>query len=109
MNIYTLTSIAKGAKDSRCWGFFSTIEKAREYLIDDKFDICECYYEYVVIEEFQDGIPATSPKFCATLNPDDIFMEWYKYNDREKSMSKWVKLKRPPRGECYKLVNWGMG
>jgi hypothetical protein len=56
-------------RDSRVVGFFETIKKAKEALIDNAEGLYENSYEYAVIEFLEEG-----------LYPKVISEEWFKYD-----------------------------
>ena len=63
-SIFTVTSIFTKTNesnkleklDSRCFGFFSKLDDALQAVEENRCDMHECYYDYLVIEEFKSGI-----------------------------------------------------
>lgn len=56
--IYTVTAIAEDGHDSRCFGFFWNLSAAMSAAKENRCDLSECYYHYLVIEEQGEGIHA---------------------------------------------------
>jgi hypothetical protein len=56
--IHAITAIqnVESLSHSRTFGFFFDKEKAIEAVMENKCDIHECYYIYVVIETIEEGI-----------------------------------------------------
>lgn len=79
MNFSTITDL-----------FFKDLEKARDFLKRDSehgsYGLCECYYNYVVIEElsFVDDADCTEDRKWD-------WQEWYELRDNKG----WVKIDRP--------------
>jgi len=42
--------------ETRCWGFFSDKGKAAQSLHENWFDMHENFYDYAVIEEYEEGL-----------------------------------------------------
>ncbi len=78
---------------SRCFGYFFSLEEAKEYLKTDKADIRECLYDYCVVEEFQPGIHAYS-----------LQEVWFKFDEEKNN---WVESEAPLLAEG--VINFGMG
>lgn len=115
MKIYTITATYINEKMSpkefrfshpdysrRPWGYFHSFEEVLDYLKTDNFNIQECLYNYVVVEEFCPGIPA----FC-----DKEGQNWFKFNENwsylSNDVSRWVLCERPKHLE--NIVNFALG
>lgn len=91
--IYTITSVVnKMGTDCRCFGYFNTLEEARDYLKTDKANVHECLYKYCIIEEMGPGIHA----HCYSE-------EWYIYTDN----NEWKRINKPANLEG--VVNFALG
>lgn len=42
--------------DTRTWGFYSDVNDAISALHNNKTDMHECFYDYAIIEEYNEGI-----------------------------------------------------
>jgi hypothetical protein len=97
--IYTVTGVySESFKSSntstRCFGWYSSLEEAKESLNKNPNVISEeGYYEYVIIEEYETG-----------LHPLCIDGVWYKWNDNSK---KYIPSMKPLIFE--KVCNFGLG
>lgn len=93
MTAYFVTVIASewiGHADSRCWGFFATLEEAEEIFRVNRTDIQEGYFRYGIIERVESGISA-SPKV----------EQWFKW------CGVWVQIEAPKWAES--ITNWSIG
>lgn len=93
---FFVTSIENGWPSAlkRCFGFFFTEKEAINAVLNNDCDIHECLYEYVVIEEINDGIHG------GVVN--EIWFEW----NRKKSG--WEKISKKPVF-AKRICNWGIG
>lgn len=101
--IYTLTSITKDGRDSRCFGFYFSLEEAKLAADENRCSMSECYYHYLVIEEIGEGIHAGAEQ-----------VQWYKWSGghelRGGEEGKWVKCEMPQNDRFIGTVNWnGIG
>jgi len=85
--------------DSRCFGYYDTREKAVDAVINNVSDIQECYYDYVVIEELEQGIHPL---------PNDLINytheTWFVWNKNEE---KWVRCEKPTFSD--RTCCWAVG
>lgn len=56
--------------DCRTWGFFSDKDEAINVLQHNITDVHEFFYDYAIIEEYNEGIGNSTGKF-----------EWFKWNE----------------------------
>jgi hypothetical protein len=98
---YFITAISylphKKQTPSRCFGYFSSLERAQKAVKNNENDLEECLYNYLIIEKIRSG-----------LNPftDGEKDEWwYKWDD---SLNKWVWISEAPNfASC--ICNWALG
>jgi len=91
--IYTVTGFAD-ISCHRCFGWFMNLKDAQKAVVCNKSDLHEYLYEYMVIEEVQEGI------FCKITQ--EI---WYRWHDRKR---KFLKSSRPHYFPSN-VVNFGIG
>jgi hypothetical protein len=95
--MFLLTAITKpesfGLPDRRCFGFFGTFEKAQTAVDNNTGNMRECLYEYLVIEEINEGI-----------HPHVIKEWWNKWSENK---NKWEPCDKPE--EFFGTVNWSLG
>lgn len=60
--------------NSRCFGYYTTLDEAKEAVEENRCDIHETMYDFVVIEEIGPGIHAEATKEL-----------WFKYNPKKDS------------------------
>lgn len=58
--------------DSRCFGYYANLNEAKKAVEENRCDIHETMYDFVVIEEIEAGIHA-----------DTTNNWWFKYNKKE--------------------------
>lgn len=86
--IYTVTTLFINEKEkqilrTRTWGFFLSLDKAEEAILNNFYDIFEQgYYNYVIVEEIKEGILGKCKKIA-----------WYKLKNKEKNILKIEKAK----------------
>ena len=68
--MYFITTVDSKDGDTRCVGYYSTFETAEEAVLDNACDIRETCYDYVVIENIEEGL------YQYDQNPI-----WYKWDD----------------------------
>lgn len=59
MSIFTITALVSDILSdgsTRTFGYFLELKEAKEAVLENRCDIHELYYGYVVIEEFEEGI-----------------------------------------------------
>jgi hypothetical protein len=97
-NIFTVTVVNASPPRSRCWGFFFKFEDAEKSVLNNWTDMFECgYYDYAVIEEFEEGI-------CSIALPEKS--KWYRsVYDGKKQTTTPCKCPKQFRQTC----NWGLG
>jgi len=93
MTTYFLTSI-RTVSDSRTFGYYRNIDDAFISVISNIGDMCECYYNYLIIEGIEEGIhPFVQSEF------------WFHWSNKE---NKWKQLISKP--ECFNgITNWALG
>lgn len=78
MSIYTITTLKSvlnnnienfESSESRTIGYYNDFSSAEKVVLNNSFDIHEYYYDYVVIEEIQEGVYRS---FCKNSS-------WYKW------------------------------
>ena len=98
LNIYTITSIPLGPRQSpRCFGFYYFLPFAEQAVRENRCNIQESYYEYVVIEKIGTGIHA--------MAEDKMWFRWV-----TGSSPHWEKCERPTGEQFDCIVNFnGIG
>lgn len=79
--IYVITSIVEDTLAARVFGYFTTLQDAKDAVRQNYGDLHECYYKYLVIEEAAPGIHPMIEKEW-----------WYQWNSRD---DRWTKCKKP--------------
>ena len=80
--------------DTRCVGYYTTLEGARKNVIGNAESLCEAgYYQYAIIEAFGPG-----------WYPNAEIEEWYEFSDDGKEAKK---IKKPKKYE--QVCNFGIG
>jgi len=51
--IYTITSLAKDEKNTRCFGYFHSLQSSLIAAKEDHCSLSECFYYYLVIESIK--------------------------------------------------------
>ena len=77
----------------RCWGFYKNLDYAKRAVLYNRTDMWEYLYNYAVIEEYHEGVPAMAEE-----------IQWYKF-DRDKG--KYLKIRKPTWSEG--TANWAIG
>jgi len=100
--VYLVTSVEKDGFESRCWGWFKTLKRARRAVLNNEGDMHETTYTHVVIEACPEGV-------CAIGLHDPSFREWYKINkDVPKYMDRnWEKCEPPKWSDG--IIGYGVG
>ena len=83
----------------RTFGFFHELKEARKAVRENRCDLHECLYNFLVIERYTEGIHSFG----------DI-AEFYEWKDEKGDVwdGKWKKLSRRPK--CFKnIFNIGLG
>ena len=70
--MYFITTIDSKHDDTRCVGYFKHFEEAERAVLRNSFDICETCYDYVTIENIEEGIYQY-----------DFQPKWYKWNNNK--------------------------
>lgn len=103
---YFITAIAfhPGAPETyppgrklRCFGFFGTLERAIASVLENECDMHECLYNYIVVENLDEGIHPSVRKD----NPEELWFEWSR--DRER----WIQTQKPDWSKGY--LGWSIG
>ena len=79
---------------SRTFGFYEKYNEALTAVLENRCDMVECLYDYLVMEYIEEGI-----------HPMVIHDFWFKWNDEQR---KWVELEKRPE-EYIGITNWGLG
>lgn len=103
MNIFTITLINTSLDDKinstdsrRCIGYYENKSDAIRAVIDNKGEMHECLYNYIVIEEIPSGVWAST-----------ISETWYEWNFPEK---RWEKIDKPLKYRKFgQVVGFGVG
>jgi hypothetical protein len=93
--VHTLGSPGPGYGSDRTPGFFFSLEDAKKCVEENRGDIHEMVYKYIVIEEFGPGL---------YYLPDVEF--WYKWEGDNKT-GKYVECDKP--SEYEQIVCFGLG
>lgn len=93
--IFTICGIEKFKHPSlkRIFGWHSKLSKAIGAVTENKSDLYECAYKYIVIEEVKEGVFGMACK------------EWWFKWDYKKE--KFLSIPKPK--ETNNIVNWGIG
>lgn len=75
------------------FGWYANLNSALDAVVNNKCDIHECVYQYMVIEEVKEGIFGMAIKEW-----------WFKWN---KNKRKFLSIQKPK--ETNRLVSWGIG
>lgn len=99
LNIYTITSIPLGPRQSpRCFGFYYFLPFAEQAVKENRGDMEECHYSYIVIEKIGAGIHA---------HATDI--KWYKWTYNKENFDDepfWEQCERPKGEQFDGIVNF---
>jgi len=103
--IFTVTSVdcqdPNRHPNSRCWGWFETLEQAEEYLFKDYGDIHEGgANKFAVIEKSESGI-------CPMMY--DAERRWYRFVRVGGHDFKWTAERVECPEEFVGVVGWGLG
>ena len=79
---------------SRTFGFYTFYKEAFDAVFQNRGNMQECLYEYLVIEYIEPGI-----------HPEVHIEEWYEW---DKESSRWLMLVFKPK-EFDGIVNWALG
>lgn len=81
-------------RTTRCFGFYMNYWEARKAIQENRGSMCECLYDFLVMEYMEEGIHAMA-----------IHEEWWKWDD---ALNKWIELEEKP--EDFKgIVNFAIG
>lgn len=86
-------NLATKPKATRCFGYFTTFNRAVEAIKENRGNMEECLYDYLVLEEFGEGIFNCSEKEV-----------WFRWDD---SLRKWNGVYKPE--ELENIVSFGIG
>jgi hypothetical protein len=96
MPIYLLSAHTADGRDFRCFGYFTTLAKARSAARRDSGGMSECRYTYLVIERMGEGVHATAHA-----------IDWYHYDLDDELAGHWVKCEPPVWAK--NTVNFAIG
>jgi hypothetical protein len=96
--MYFITAICNDSRsdyfrDTRCFGYYNTALEATTAVIENRGDLHECLYDYVVVEKIGEGIHAI---------PDTEF--WFRWNE---DMEAFNICEKPEWSN--NIVNWAIG
>src|SRR3990167_4097242 len=77
-----------GKWNTRCWGFYPTLEMAQEAVLQNVTDIHELWYQWAVIEEYYYGVPAMTSQVMGEGSE-----RWYHWSDLYKKYHETTKPK----------------
>jgi len=76
----------------RCFGYYPTLDDAKEAVLQNKCDLHEALYNYIVIEEIG---------YC--IHPESTERKWFAWSNS----GCWVECEKPEWS--VGLVNWALG
>jgi len=81
------------SRDSRCFGFYAEYADAMSAVMQNRCDMRECLYDYLVMEEIGEGI-----------HPEVKKEIWFKWMEERRG---WYHCVKP--SEFVGVVNWALG
>lgn len=66
-------------KNSRCWGYYYSLDDARHNILINNSDIHECDFDFALIEEMSQGIMS----YIATPDLKKVWFHWEEDGYRE--------------------------
>ena len=84
----------KVEKFTRTFGYYSGYQKALKAVEANTGNMCECLYNYLVMEKIGEGVHA--------IADDDV--TWFKWNAKKNG---WVPCARPEWAKG--IINWALG
>lgn len=102
----TMEKMAKGYADigkshrlpsrKRTFGFYNSYNEAHRAVTENRCNLCECLYDYVVVEYIEEGI-----------HPMVHAVDWWRW-DQEKN--RWIYLPQKDWPEEFQSIcNWALG
>ena len=91
--IYIITSVeGKLGGSCRCWRFFHLLKDAKMCVKENRGEMNECFYEYLIIEEINEKMYNLNKEY------------WYRWQNKDR---KWIEVEKP---EIFKgVICFGMG
>ena len=83
----------KVEKFTRTFGYYRGFHKALEAVKKNTGNMCECLYNYLIMEQIGEGVHALGEE-----------VEWFKWNDTKNG---WVPCARPEWAKG--IINWALG
>lgn len=80
--------------NDRCFGYYPTLDDAKESVLQNKCDLHEALYNYIVIEEIGYGI-----------HPEPTERKWFQWQTGWEDG--WVECEKPKWSEG--IINWAIG
>jgi len=98
--MYFITAICNDSRsdyfrNTRCFGYYKLALDSIKAVTENRGDMNECLYDYIVIEKIDEGIH-TSPS-------NEI---WFKWDEFDKD-SRWIVTDKPAWSQGY--INWSIG
>ncbi len=78
----------------RTFGFYDTYNQTHETVVNNRGNLQECLYDYLVIEYMEPGI-----------HPLAYVEEWWEWNTQ---LHRWDKLQNKPK-KYLGMISWAMG
>ena len=91
-----------GVSDSRCFGYYLTKKDAIEAVVENRGDLHECLYNYIVIELLPQGIHP--------IPEEELWFKWiidYSNDTNESIDGFWIETNKPEWSNH--IVNWAFG
>jgi hypothetical protein len=98
--MWFITSIVKEnfspqSKNKRTFGFYEHYVDAYKAVKENRCNMCECLYDYIVIEYMEEGI-----------HPEVHKEQWFKWDDH---LNRWDMSEIDKPNEFIGWVNWAIG
>lgn len=90
--IHTLTALTKDGQDSRTFGHYRSLKRAMQAVRDNRGEMHECLYTYLVVESVPEGVLAQAKA-----------LHWFRWDGRKRG---WTEIAETP---FPGVVNFGMG
>ena len=91
--MYFITVIVSKDRSTRTWGFYHNLKDALHAIDSNQFSMQECLYDYLILEKFNEGIPAW---YDEGFEP-----RWFNWND------KWEECQEPNFAKG--IIHYGIG
>lgn len=88
----------------RCFGWFDSFEKSEKAVLENRCDMHECFYNYIVIEKLYEGIHSLCHE------NDQVWYKWKSGNQKDDEFDESGKWERVEKPEQFKsMINFGIG